>query len=52
MCCLQTEEEREWFASAMETRHDVDLTNQRKTMLANLMLKSQARACINILPKH
>lgn len=38
---FQTEEEREWFASAFESRNDVNLTSERKTALANLMLKSQ-----------
>ena len=38
---LQTEEEREWFASAFESRNDAEISNQRKTALANLMLKCQ-----------
>ncbi|KAL4237502.1 putative 2-oxoglutarate dehydrogenase E1 component DHKTD1 [Mactra antiquata] len=39
---LQTEEEREWFAEAFETKHDIDINDERKIDLANLMLKSQA----------
>lgn len=38
---FQTEEEREWFAEAFETKNQLDLSNDRRIDLANLMLKSQ-----------
>ncbi|XP_053405380.1 2-oxoadipate dehydrogenase complex component E1-like [Mercenaria mercenaria] len=39
---LRTEEEREWFSEAFESKHQISLTNDRRINLANLMLKSQA----------
>lgn len=39
---LPTEEEREWFAEAFETRDSVDFSPERQIALAKLMLKCQA----------
>ncbi|WAR19416.1 DHTK1-like protein [Mya arenaria] len=38
---LDTEEEREWFAEAFEKKNSIEISNERKTALANLMLKCQ-----------
>lgn len=39
---LPTEEEREWFAEAFETRDSIELSPERQTALGKLMLKCQA----------
>ncbi|PVD25710.1 hypothetical protein C0Q70_13370 [Pomacea canaliculata] len=39
---LQTEEERVWFASAFETRHNIHLSDERRVELAKLLLRCQA----------
>lgn len=45
---FQTEEEREWFAEAFETKNQLDLSNDRRIDLANLMLKSQVTRCSHV----
>ncbi|KAK7103395.1 2-oxoadipate dehydrogenase complex component E1-like [Littorina saxatilis] len=39
---LVTEEERTWFAETFETRHTMDISQDRQVALAKLMLKCQA----------
>jgi hypothetical protein len=41
---FQTEEEREWFASAMERQTGAAISKERKVSLAKLMLRCQVEA--------
>ena len=43
---LQTTEEREWFATRYEELLNEELSNEEKSSLAKLMLKSQVRSTI------
>ena len=38
---FQREEEREWFGQAFESRHKIDIPDERKISLANLLLKAE-----------